>query len=80
MQTIDCVGKSPLPIDGHVTAGILLSVTVIADVNVVFGQPNDLPAKALALRSVLSQGGNGGNSITAIDVSVPDAPILTERR
>ena len=67
-------------LDGRVVRMHLIGEGRFADVSVVFGQPNDLRAKALALRSVFSHGEIGGNSITAIDVSVPDAPILTERQ
>ena len=50
-----------------------------ADVTVLLGQPDDLRAKSLALRSVLLQDTLSGGAISGIDVSVPDAPILTEK-
>ena len=65
--------------DGRIVRLYVAGRGRFADVTVLLGQPDDLRAKSLALRSVLLQDTLSGGAIGAIDVSVPDAPILTEK-
>ena len=66
-------------LDGRIVRLYVAGRGRFADVTVLLGQPDDLRAKSLALRSVLLQDTLSGGAIGAIDVSVPDAPILTEK-
>ena len=65
--------------DGRIVRLHVVGRGRFADVTVLLGQPDDLRAKSLALRSVLLQDTSSGGAIGTIDVSVPDAPILTEK-
>jgi cell division protein FtsQ len=57
--------------DGTVTASLAPGVT-----SVVFGSPDQLDAKVLALQSVLAHFPPG--TVATIDLRVPDTPVLTD--